>query len=95
MMASINLLGRIKSNILLKLFLPISQKKPLPTIEFLKKTLPPLPLGHPPKPQVEHASIYLGFGHIATNFPTKRTMMVRGGGVVVSEHSSQSSSPIS
>jgi len=50
MMASINLYGSIKTYILLKLFLPISQKKPLPTIEFLKKSLPPLPLGHPPKP---------------------------------------------
>jgi len=32
-----------------------SKKKPLPNIEFLKKTLPPLPLSHPPKPQVENA----------------------------------------
>jgi len=32
----------------------------------------------------------LGFRHIAANCPTKRTMMVKGG-VIVSEHSSQSS----
>jgi len=39
----------------------------------------------------------LGFGHIAANCPSKRTMMVKGG-VVVSDHSSQtsrSSSPTS
>jgi len=32
----------------------------------------------------------LGFGHIAANCPTKRTMIVKGG-QVVSEHSDQSS----
>jgi len=56
MMASIILLRMTKTNIQLRLFLPISQKKPLPNIEFLRNILPPLPLSHPPKPQVENVS---------------------------------------
>ena len=53
-MASTNLYRRIKTKFLQKLFLPIFQKKPLLTIEFLKTYLPPLPLSHPPKPQVQN-----------------------------------------
>jgi len=52
--ASRNLHGRIKTKFLQKLFLQIFQKKPLLIIEFLKTNLPPLPLSHPPKPQVEN-----------------------------------------
>ena len=55
-MSSTNLHGRLKTKFLQKLILPISQKKPLLTIEFLKKNLPPLPLSHPPKLQVENVS---------------------------------------
>ena len=51
-MASTNLHGRIKNKISTKNFLPIFQKKPLLTKEFLKTNLPPLTLSHPPKPQV-------------------------------------------
>jgi len=50
MMASTNLHARIKTELLRKLFLP----KPLLTIEFLKTTLPSLPLSHPPKLQAQN-----------------------------------------
>ena len=42
----------------------------------------------PTKTSSKKCFICLGFGHIATNCPSKRTMMVKGG-VVMSEHSSQ------
>ena len=47
MMASTNLRGRMQT----KFLLPIFQKKPLLTKKFLKTTVLPLPLSHPPKPQ--------------------------------------------
>ena len=77
-MASINLHERIKTKFLQKPFLPIFQKKPLLTIEFLKTNFPPLPLSHSPKPQAKKCFKCLGFGHIDTNCPTKKNDGNRG-----------------
>jgi len=73
-----------KTKTKLQLFPPIL-KGPLTNLEILD---PDLPLLNPQlKPQVKNA---LGFGHIASNCPSKRNMMVHEG-VVLSDDSSQRS----
>jgi len=85
-MAFITYLGRVKINFQNKIILPTPLKNPP---HKLLKILLLLGLNRQQKPQVQCFKC-LGFGHIAANCPTKRTMMVKGG-LVVSDYSDQSS----
>jgi len=72
--------------------------KPRFSFQFSKETTPhhkdfkdkPSTPKSPTKTSSQKCFICLGFGHIAANCPSKRTMMVKGG-IVVSNHNSQSS----
>ena len=67
-MTSTNLHARIKTKFLQKHFLPIFQKKPLLTIEFLKTTT--CTPKSPTKTSSRKCFKCLGFGHIATSKQT-------------------------
>jgi len=69
-------LGQINTS-LLQLFPPILKRSPLTNPK------------SPTKTSSKKCFKCLGFGHIAVDFPTKNTMMVKGG-QVVSEHSENS-----
>jgi len=88
-MASTNLHERIKT-ISTKTY-PSNFSKETSSHNKVSKEKPSIPtLKSPTKTSSRKCFKCLGFGHIAANCPTKRTIMVKGG-VVVSDHSSQSS----
>ena len=80
-------LRQINKN-LLPLFPPILKRSPLTNQRIQKPSSSTLI--SPTKTSSKKCFKCLGFGHIATNCPTKRTMMVKEG-QVVSEHSDNSS----
>ena len=88
MMTSTNHHGKTKVKLLQKFFLPNLEKDSTYNPIFYKpSTSTPK---SPTKISRKKCFKCLGFGHIASNCPSKRNMMVRGG-VVMSDHNSQRS----
>jgi len=79
MMAFTNLDGRIKTKLLLKLILPISQKETTSHHRTPKESPSTSNPKSPTKISSRKCFKCLGFRHINVNCPTKATMMVNGG----------------